>query len=87
MVWIINFPSYYSPQIFQQDAYCMIDSAAIPCVSDPTTPYQVIVKNSPKTVYAGTPYKISLVGVACPRLLYANNAYPSRFIFVGVLQN
>jgi hypothetical protein len=85
MIWIINFPSYFSPQLFEQDAYCMIDSAMIPCMADPTTPYQIIVKNSPKTVYAGNSYKISLVGIACPRRLYTNNAYLSRFMFVGVL--
>ena len=85
MLWIINFPSYFSPQLFEQDAYCMIDSAVIPCMADPTTRYQIIVKNSPKTVYAGSPYKISLIGIACPRRLYANNVYPSRFMFVGVL--
>ena len=38
MVWIVNFPSYYSPQLFQQDAYCLLDSAAIPCAVDPNTP-------------------------------------------------
>jgi hypothetical protein len=85
MMWIINFPSYFSPQLFEQDAYCMIDSAMIPCMADPNTPYQIIVKSSPKTVYAGNSYKISLVGIACPRRLYANNAYPNRFMFVGVL--
>jgi hypothetical protein len=87
MVWIINFPSYYSPQLFQQDAYCMIDTAAIPCLADPTTPYQLIVKNSPKTISLGVAYKISIIGLAAPRSIYTNNAYPSRYIFIGVLQN
>lgn len=87
MLWIINFPSYYSPQLFAQDAYCLIDSAAIPCSIDAKTPYQLIVSNSPKTVNAGTPYTITVVGLACPRATYTNDAYPNRYIFVGVLQN
>jgi len=87
MVWIINFPSYYSPQLFQTDAYCMIDTAVIDCVVDPNTPYQLIVSNSPKMVNAGIAYKISVIGLAGPRNPYTNNAYPSRYIFVGVLQN
>jgi hypothetical protein len=87
MVWIINFPSYYSPQLFQQDSYCMIDSAAIPCSIDSNTPYQLVVTSSPKTKIAGVPYILSVVGLACPRNLYTNNAFPSRYIFIGVLQN
>ncbi len=85
MVWIINFPSYYSPQLFQQDAYCMIDTAAIPCQVDPNTPYQLIITNSPITKNAGVSYTISVIGLACPRNPYTNNAYPSRYIFIGVL--
>jgi len=27
MVWVFNFPSYYSPNLFQQDAYCTINGA------------------------------------------------------------
>jgi hypothetical protein len=87
MVWIINFPSYYSSQLFQKDAYCLIDSAVIFCNVDPNTPYQLVITGSPKTKNAGIPYTISLIGLACPRNLYTNNAYPSRYIFVGVLQN
>jgi hypothetical protein len=87
MLWVINFPSYYSPQLFLQDAYCMIDTAFISCAIDPNTPYQLIVSNSPKMVNAGTPYTISVIGLACPRYIYANNFFPNRYIFVGVLQN
>jgi len=87
MVWIINFPSYYSPQVFQQDAYCMIDTAFINCAIDPTTPYQIIVSNSPKMIDSGVPYTITVIGIACPRKIYTNGAYPNRYIFVGVLQN
>jgi len=87
MVWIINFPSYYSPQLFQKDAYCLIDSAVISCSVDPKTPYQLVITGSPKTKNAGIPYTISVIGLACPRFLYTNNAYPSRYIFVGVLQD
>ena len=52
MQWVINFPSYYSSHLFQQDAYCMIDTAVIPCAVDPNTPYQLILQSSPKTVTA-----------------------------------
>jgi len=27
MIWVFNFPSYYSPDLFQQDAYCTINGA------------------------------------------------------------
>jgi hypothetical protein len=87
MVWIINFPSYYSPELFQQDAYCLIDLAVISCYADPNTPYQLIITGSPKTMSAGIAYTISVIGLAAPRSIYTNNAYPSRYIFVGVLQN
>ena len=43
MVWIINFPSYYSPDLFQEDAYCTINGAKMICKVDPTTPYQLII--------------------------------------------
>lgn len=87
IIWVINFPSYYSSTLFQQDSYCMINSAVIPCAPDPNTPYQLIITSSPKTVNAGTAYVISVVGLACPRAKYTNSAYPSRYIFIGVLQN
>lgn len=85
MVWVVNFPSYYSPQLFQEDSYCLIDSAVIFCSVDPNTPYQLAISGSPKTKNAGVPYTISIVGLACPRSLYTNNAYQSRYIFIGVL--
>ena len=87
MVWVINFPSYYSPQLFQQDPYCTIDSAVLPCSVDPNTPFQLIVSNSPKTKSAGVAYTISVIGLSCPRNLYTGSAYPNRYIFIGVLQN
>lgn len=87
MIWIINFPCYYSPQLFQTDAYCMIDTAVIDCVVDSNTPYQLIVSNSPKMKNAGTAYTISVIGLAAPRNPYTNNAFLSRYIFVGVLQD
>ena len=85
MVWVINFPSYYSPELFQQDAYCLINGAKTDCQVDPTTPYQLLITNSPDTVTAGTSYEITIVGLATPRNIYTNDAYPQRFIFVGVL--
>lgn len=85
MIWVINFPSYYSSQLFQQLPYCTINGSPIPCAVDPTTPYQLIIKDSPATVPAETPYEITVVGLAAPRNIYTNNAYPQRYIFVGVL--
>lgn len=87
MIWVFNFPSYYSPQLFQEDAYCMIDTAVIPCYVDANTPFQLIATNSPKTISAGTSYKITLVGLAAPRAVYTTNTYMSRYIFIGVLAN
>jgi hypothetical protein len=85
MQWILNFPSYYSPQLFQQDAYCTINGATIPCAVDPSTPYQLLVTDSPVTVAAGTSYQLTVTGLAAPRSIYTNNAYPQRYLFVGVL--
>lgn len=87
VVWIINFPSYYSTDIFQQDPYCMVNSAVTDCSIDPNTPYQLIISNSPVTVMAGSSYTLSVIGVSSPRAIYTNNAYPQRYIFIGVLQN
>jgi hypothetical protein len=36
---------------------------------------------------AGVAYTISVIGLAAPRNPYTNNAFLSRYIFVGVLQN
>ncbi len=87
IVWIVNFPSYYSPNLFQNDAYCMINTAKTQCQVDPTTPYQLIITGSPITVMAGTSYTISVIGLSSPRALYTNGAFSQRYIFVGVLQN
>lgn len=87
VVWIINFPSYYSPDLFQNDAYCMVNSAKTNCHIDSTTPYQLIVSGSPSTVMAGTAYTVSVHGLAAPRSLYTNGAYAQRYIFIGVLPN
>lgn len=27
VVWIVNFPSYYSPELFQNDPYCLVNGA------------------------------------------------------------
>lgn len=87
VVWIVNFPSYYSPNLFQNDAYCMINTAKTQCQVDPTTPYQLIITGSPITVMAGTSYTISVIGLSSPRALYTNGAFSQRYIFVGVLPN
>ena len=85
MIWVINFPSYYSPELFQQDAYCTLNSAKIDCAVDSTTPYQLLITASPVTVDAGTSYEIAVIGLSSPRNIYTNDAYPQRYIFVGVL--
>jgi len=87
VIWIINFPSYYSPDLFQVDPYCMVNGASTNCQVDPNTPYQLVVSNSPVTATAGTAYTVSVLGLSGPRGIYTNNAYSQRYIFVGVLQN
>jgi hypothetical protein len=65
----------------------MVNRAKTHCVVDPSTPYQLIVSNSPATAMAGTPYNLSIIGLAAPRGLYTNGAFAQRYIFVGVLAN
>jgi hypothetical protein len=65
----------------------MIDTAVLPCHVDPDTPFQLIATNSPKTISAGTSYKITIVGLSAPRAIYTSNTYMSRYIFVGILVN
>jgi hypothetical protein len=85
MVWVFNFPSYYSSHLFQKDAYCTINGIPLTCTVDSVTPYQLKLSASPVTVIAGTPYELALVGMASPRRIYTNSAYPQRYIFIGVL--
>ena len=85
MVWIVNFPSYYYEQLFNFNPYCMIDSAPIECYADPTTPYQLIIKSSPKIIYAQNSYEISVHRLTSPRSKYTNDYYPSRYLFIGIL--
>ena len=85
MIWIVNLPSYYSQIIFNYKPYCLIEGSPIDCQADPNTPYQLIIKNSPRIIAAGTYYKISILGVACPRVLYMNNKFPNRYMFIGIL--
>lgn len=87
MIWIVNFPSYYSPLIFNYESYCLIDGSPIKCYADPNTPYQLIIEKSPRIIAAGVSYKMSILGVACPRVLYMGNKFPNRYIFIGILQN
>lgn len=86
MVWIINFPSYYNQWLFNYNPYCMIDSTPIECLADPTTPYQLIIRNSPKIITNGTLYTISVHRLTCPRAKYTNDYYRSYYLFVGVLE-
>ncbi len=65
----------------------MVNNAVTDCSIDPNAPYQLVVRNSPAAVMAGTSYTLSVIGVASPRAIYTNNAYPQRYIFIGVLQN
>lgn len=63
----------------------MIDTAPIECSPDPTTPYQLIIKNSPKIIYAQNSYEISVHRLTSPRSIYTNDYYPSRYLFIGIL--
>ena len=87
MKWIINFPSYYSPLIFNYEPYCLINGSPINCYADVDTPYQLIIDLSPSIIAAGTQYMISILGVACPRLIYMGDIFPNRYIFIGILEN
>lgn len=87
MVWIINFPSYYNQELFNYNAYCLIDSAPVECLPDPTTRYQLIIRNSPKVITNGTAYTLSIYRLACPRAKYTNNYYPGYYLFIGVLES
>lgn len=65
----------------------MIDTTPIYCYADPTTPYQLIIQNSPKIVVYGTSYTISIYRIASPRGKYANDYYRSYYLFIGVLES
>jgi hypothetical protein len=87
MIWIVNFPSYYSPLIFNNEPYCLIEGSPIKCYADPNTPYQLIIERSPRIIAANNHYKISILGVACPRVQYMGDSFPNRYIFIGILEN
>ena len=73
-VWIINFPRYYSPTIWNQDflIYCTINTTPIPCATSQYTPYQIKLHNSPLIISIGYTYTISVYGIPCPRAAYLN---------------
>ena len=85
-VWVVNFPSYYYEELFNFIPYCMIDTAPIDCAADPTTPYELIIKNSPKIIYAQSSYEISVHRLTSPRSIYTNDYFPSRYLFIGILE-
>ena len=85
MVWVINFPSYYSDNLFRPYPYCLIDSAPIECLQDPSTPYQMLIRNSPKIVEAEQVYRLTVMGIQCPKALYLQGRYPLRYLFFGIL--
>ena len=87
MIWIVNFPSYYSENVFNLEPYCLIDSTPLSCKIDPTTPYQIIIEKSPKIINPQTQYTISVMRVACPRSIYAHDSFKARYIFLGILEN
>ncbi len=87
MIWIINFPCYYVSNLFNYQPYCLIDTTPLTCIADTNTPYQLIIKDSPKIITFGNAYMITIMGLACPRSIYMNNVYPDRYIFIGVLKN
>lgn len=65
----------------------MIDTTPITCNSDPTTPYQLIIRNSPKIIPNGTSYTLSVHRLTSPRGKYTNNYYRSYYLFIGVLSS
>lgn len=48
----------------------MINTLPIDCTIDSLTPYQIVVSNSPLLVPIGLAYKITVLGVPCPRAVY-----------------
>lgn len=86
--WIINFPRYYSPKLWNEDnlIYCMINTTTIPCRRSPHTPYQIELYSSPLIITVGDKYTISVFGIPCPRAAYLNgNAlFITESIFFGV---
>lgn len=86
--WIINFPRYYSQQIWNEDylVYCKIESSFIDCAVDPNTPYQILVSNSPRIIEVGDTYVLSVYGITCPRAKYLNGyaEYVTESIFMGI---
>lgn len=73
-VWIINFPRYYSPNIWNEDflIYCMINQTPLTCSRSKYTPYQIQLSNSPLIVTVGSTYSITIYGIPCPRAAYLN---------------
>lgn len=73
-VWIINFPRYYAPLIWNENylIYCMINQTPLSCMVSQYTPYQIQLSNSPLVVSVGSTYSISVYGIPCPRASYLN---------------
>jgi hypothetical protein len=73
-VWIINFPRYYSPSLWNEDflIYCTINQTPLTCTRSKYTPYQIELSNSPLIVSVGSTYTISIYGIPCPRATYLN---------------
>lgn len=73
-VWIINFPRYYSPLIWNEDylIYCTINGTPLTCARSQYTPYQIVISGSPLIISTGSTYTISVYGIPCPRASYLN---------------
>ena len=87
MVWIVNFPSYYTDILFNYLPYCMIDGAPLTCYADTMTKFQLIITGSPRIIQSQTAYKITIMGLAAPRNKYTHHAYQNLYMFVGVLES
>ncbi len=88
-MWIINFPRYYSPLIWNEDflIYCTINQTPLSCSRSQHTPYQIQLSNSPLIVSVGSTYTISVYGIPCPRATYmnGNSLFITESIFLAML--
>ena len=85
MVWIVNFPSFYTDKLFNFEPYCLIDNAPLNCYNDLNIQYQLIITGSPKIIQAGTNYTLTIIGLACPRHAYTHDLFLNRYLFIGML--
>lgn len=83
----INFPLYYSPGItnFPDQLQCKLDNIWISCKKDTTTPYRIIISNSPLVILADQVFTLTIFGIVAPQYAKRNNpAYAQDTLFLGV---